>query len=143
MEAKACSGKLDALDPYARPGHAAGVLATVRARVDADVKARTAAVMARGPDYLRHSFNRFKLTAFRMREESFGGAIMLDNGRWVLVDTQEYPVLKQLQHEVVYPVTANAIDWHGLNPEAALRGLVTKHLAVFVEDSYRYELVPS
>jgi radical SAM protein with 4Fe4S-binding SPASM domain len=141
MEAKAYSGKLDALDPYAKPQQAAHVESVVRARMQARAQAETAAIMARGPEALRHMFNRFKLTGFRMREESFGGAIMLDNDRWVLVEAQEYGVLKQLTHDTVYPVTANAINWHGLNPEAAVRSLVIKHLAVFVEDSYRYELV--
>jgi radical SAM protein with 4Fe4S-binding SPASM domain len=129
MEAKAYSGKLDALDPYADPPHAAEMAAIV--------KARLAEESATPP----HSSTRFKLTGFRMREESFGGAIMLDNGRWVLVDPQEYAILTQLKHDAVYPVVASAIDWHGLNPEAAVRGLVIKHLATFVEDSYRYELV--
>jgi hypothetical protein len=141
MEAKAYTGKLDALDPYAQPARAAGVLVRVRARMDADIKARTAAIRARGADYLRHSFNRFKLNGLRMREESFGGAVMLDNGSWVLADSQEYAVLKQLQHAVTYGIDKNHIDWQGRDPQEMVRRLVGKHLAVFVEDSFRYELM--
>lgn len=141
MEAKTYSGKLDALDPYAIPKDAARVASIIKARTEATVREKTAAIMARGEQALAHSFNRFKLRGFRMREEAFGGAIMLDNGRWGLVDHQEYAFLKQLKHGVVYNITGGNAPWQTPNAAEVVRNLVTKHLAEFVEDSFHYEVV--
>jgi radical SAM protein with 4Fe4S-binding SPASM domain len=141
MEGKTYSGKLDALDPYANPPAAARVASIVKARMESNVEAKAAAIIARGEHALLHSFNRFKLSGFRMRAEDFGGAIMLDNGRWVLVDHQEYAALQQLKHDVIYDVASTHTAWTAPNPEQLVRGLVTKHLAVFVEDSFHYEIL--